>query len=167
MSTFADRLRKALDSAGMKPAELSEATGIGKSSISTYLQGLYEPKMINLYKMAEALNVNPDYLLCRVDDPRDYENDPVLANIPVAWFRQFNGDIEAAIKAYEATDADREKGAQAPHANGNGEFSPYREQLRRQPGARMLLDAASDVTDEEIQDWVNVINVLKKNKRDD
>ena len=54
MDTIASRLRTALEMRGMKQAELVELTGIGKSSISTYLRGSYIPKQKNIYKMAKA-----------------------------------------------------------------------------------------------------------------
>lgn len=63
MATIAERLREALDRKNMKQAELSEVTGIGKSSISTYLSGEYEPKQKNIYKMAKALDVNEAWLM--------------------------------------------------------------------------------------------------------
>ena len=47
----------------MKQAELVELTGIGKSSISTYISGQYEPKQRNIYKIAKALNVNEAWLM--------------------------------------------------------------------------------------------------------
>lgn len=63
MDTIANRLRMALDMRGMKQSELSELTGIGKSSISTYLRGSYIPKQKNIYKMAKVLNVNESWLM--------------------------------------------------------------------------------------------------------
>lgn len=63
MGIVADRLREAMDIRQIKQVDLSRITGIGKSSISTYLSGEYEPKQINTYKLAQALNVNPSWLL--------------------------------------------------------------------------------------------------------
>lgn len=63
MGIVADRLRFAMELRKMKQADLVQRTGIGKSSISTYLSGEYEPKQINTYKLAEALDVNPSWLL--------------------------------------------------------------------------------------------------------
>ena len=62
-TTFADRMRLAMDRAGLKPIELHEKTGISKPSISEYLSGNYEPKQRNLYKIAKALGVQPSYLM--------------------------------------------------------------------------------------------------------
>lgn len=69
MDTIASILRTALEMRGMKQAELVELTGIGKSSISTYLRGSYIPKQKNIYKMAKALNVNEAWLMGEDVDP--------------------------------------------------------------------------------------------------
>lgn len=63
MATIAQRMREALELRQMKQAELALKTGIGKSSISTYLTGEYNPKQINLYKIAKALNVSEAWLM--------------------------------------------------------------------------------------------------------
>lgn len=84
MSTIAERLKKAMDAAQMTQTELAKRTGIGKSSISTYLSGSYEPKQKNIYRMALALGVNEAWLM-GADIPmarnakEDYINNPITA----------------------------------------------------------------------------------------
>ena len=73
MSDMATRIKQAMDFRGMKQVELCELTGIGKSSISTYLSGEYEPKQRNLFKIAEALQVNVAWLIGQ-DAPMLEEN---------------------------------------------------------------------------------------------
>ena len=63
MKTIAERIREGLDLRGMKQSDLVNATGIGKSSISTYLAGEYEPKQKNIYKIAHALHVSESWLM--------------------------------------------------------------------------------------------------------
>ena len=63
MSILSDRLNEAMAKRRMKQVDLVEKTGIGKSSISTYLTGAYAPKQANLYKLARALAVNPAWLM--------------------------------------------------------------------------------------------------------
>lgn len=63
MSTIADRIKEGLKLRNMKQADLVKLTGIGKSSISTYLTGAYEPKQKNIYKIAKALNVSEAWLM--------------------------------------------------------------------------------------------------------
>mgnify|MGYP001021131846 CR=1 FL=1 len=59
---FAQRLREAMSLRRIKQAELVERTGIGKSSISQYLSGDYDPKPRNIYLLAEALSVDVAWL---------------------------------------------------------------------------------------------------------
>lgn len=63
MANISDRIREALSIRGMKQSELVERTGIGKSSISTYISGTYEPKQKNIYNIAKALNVSEAWLI--------------------------------------------------------------------------------------------------------
>lgn len=58
-----DRLREALNDAGMKPIDLSERTGIPKSMISYYLNGKTKPKADRIYTISVALNVSEAWLL--------------------------------------------------------------------------------------------------------
>ena len=57
------RLSQALTLRDMKQSELSEKTKIPKGSISQYLSGYVEPKSDRVYLMAQALNVNPVWLM--------------------------------------------------------------------------------------------------------
>lgn len=63
MATIAQRINEALNIRNLKQADLVRMTGIGKSSISTYLSGEYDPKQRNIYKIAAALNVNEAWLM--------------------------------------------------------------------------------------------------------
>lgn len=63
IATIADRLSEALKIKEMSQAELVRLTGIGKSSICTYVSGEYEPKQRNIYKIAKALNVSEAWLM--------------------------------------------------------------------------------------------------------
>ncbi|WP_428259684.1 LexA family protein [Gallibacter sp. Marseille-QA0791] len=63
MATTAERIQQAMEKNNITQAELCRKTKIGKSSLSTYLSGDYEPKQRNLYKLATALNVTPEWLM--------------------------------------------------------------------------------------------------------
>ena len=80
MGTFSERLRTSMDAANMKAVELHELTGISKASISEYLSGNYEPKQRNIFKIAQALNVSPSYLMGVNDDPRPSAQSPAPAS---------------------------------------------------------------------------------------
>ena len=59
----AKRLSLALSNMNMIPQELSNASGVNKSSISQYLNGSHSPTNISSEKMAKILNVNPVWLM--------------------------------------------------------------------------------------------------------
>ena len=63
MASIAERMRQAMDARRLTQTDIVNRTGIGKSSISTYLAGEYEPKQRNLHKIANALDVDPGWLM--------------------------------------------------------------------------------------------------------
>lgn len=87
MATTAERIKEALLIRGMKQSELAEKTKIGKSSISTYITGSYEPKQKNLHKLAAALNVSEAWLM-------GYDV-PMESKYTVEKYWELEGDREA------------------------------------------------------------------------
>lgn len=59
----AKRLSLALSNVNMRPQELAERSGVSKSSISQYINGLHAPSNISSKKMASVLGVNPLWLM--------------------------------------------------------------------------------------------------------
>lgn len=59
----AKRLKVALEALNMKPQELSDKSGVGKASISQYINGSHSPSNISSGKMGKILNVNPLWLM--------------------------------------------------------------------------------------------------------
>ena len=79
MASIAERINEGLKLRKMKQADLVKLTGIGKSSVSTYLTGAYEPKQKNIYKIAKALNVSEAWLM---GYDVDYYRQESIAGIP-------------------------------------------------------------------------------------
>lgn len=69
---FKVRFNKALSARNIKPVELSEKTGISESTISQYRSGYAKPKEKKLALIADALNVNPTWLM-GLDVPMEYK----------------------------------------------------------------------------------------------
>lgn len=63
MSNIKERIQYAMEHRGIKAQELSNKTGIPKSSISQYLSGYTKPKQDRLYLIANALHVSEAWLL--------------------------------------------------------------------------------------------------------
>ena len=108
MSIFSERLTEAMKLRGKKQVELVRLTGIGKSSISTYLSGEYEPKQSNAYKLASALNVNPAWLMGQ-DVPMTPEPTPRLPHPDLLPVRRRRIRILGAIAAGQPIYADEER----------------------------------------------------------
>ena len=81
MDIFAKRLCTALEKKNMRPADLAEITGIGKSAISQYMSGAFRPKQVRTEKIADALGVSVAYLMGYENEKNDieYDNDPSLS----------------------------------------------------------------------------------------
>lgn len=92
VETVAHRLRKAMDIAGKTQADLVRETEIGKSNLSRYLSGKFDPKSDAVYKLAKALNV-AEMWLWGCDVPMERETKKAA---PEAG----SGQSEAKMKLY-------------------------------------------------------------------
>lgn len=79
IDTFSNRLNIAMRIRNIKATELSEKTGIAKSSLSEYINGKYEAKQDGVYLLARALNVNEAWLM-GLDVPMDRNIDKIEIN---------------------------------------------------------------------------------------
>ena len=97
-SDFASRLSLALEARGMKAADLSKKTKVAEGTISCYINGRYEAKQNRVQVFAEALDVNPAWLMgydvpmeaersqpapAPRPIPKGFEPMPEMANLPV------------------------------------------------------------------------------------
>lgn len=65
---FSARLKYMLNLRNIKASELAEQTGIGKPSISFYLNDKCLPKQQRLFQISRVLNCNPAFLMGIDDD---------------------------------------------------------------------------------------------------
>lgn len=63
MTPIRFRIKEAMMNRGMKQADLVRKTGISKSTISGYLTGRYIPRQNSIYLLAQALDVDIDWLM--------------------------------------------------------------------------------------------------------
>lgn len=82
-SDFSSRLSQALEARGMKAADLSKKTKVAEGTISCYINGRYEAKQNRVQVFAEALDVNPAWLM-GYDVPMEAErSQPAPAPRPI------------------------------------------------------------------------------------
>ena len=110
----ATRIKKALSIRGMRQYELCEKTKIPKSAISQYISGAFEPKQDRVFLIAQALNVDPVWLM-GYDVPMEKKEEPEMKEKSpgeppltegekkmLEFFRQMPEDRrEAALEAFQ------------------------------------------------------------------
>ena len=82
----ASRIIKAMTDAGISQQELANRSGINKSSISHYVNGTHEPGNKAAYALAQALGVDPLWLMgldIEVHDAPTSETIPIVPVVPV------------------------------------------------------------------------------------
>ena len=87
IDTFANRLKRAMQIRNIKAIELSEKTGISKSSLSEYISGKYEAKQNGIYLLAKALDISEAWLM----------------GLDVPMQRNFDNNITPLDKKYNGT----------------------------------------------------------------
>lgn len=78
-SDFASRLALALEYRNMKAVDLSRKTNVSEGTISCYINGKYQAKQNRVKVFAEALNVNPAWLM-GYDVPMETEHSQPVAS---------------------------------------------------------------------------------------
>lgn len=156
METIANRIKQGLSIRNMKQADLVEKTKIGKSSISTYISGAYEPKQRNIYKIAKALDVNEAWLM-GYDVPMERETSNTINsndkdNILLNSFNKLNeeGKNEAIKRVQELTELSKYK----KEDNKVVELPKREKQIWEESGKEHLMPVTShdrngEFTDEE------------------
>lgn len=142
-----DRIKEGLKLRGMKQSELSKKTGISKSMISEYVKGRYEPKQNNVYSISRALNVNEMWLMGVSDD---------IERIPDSQRSQqstnhsdFGSDDE--IKAYFAE-------------KGRTDLWETFKAVTSSDSLRILMDGAADLTPEDLEPVLILVQGIRKSK---
>lgn len=78
---FGDKLKKLMAELEISQKQLSDMTGIGKSSVSQYLSGRNEPSEARRRQIAAALGVQEDYF--EMFDPAAEITQDDCVNVPV------------------------------------------------------------------------------------
>ena len=100
ISTFKDRLTEAMEIRGMKSIDLAKSAKLSESTVSQYRSGYAEPKKDKLTRIANALDVNPVWLM-GLNVPMDVN--PLKGDLTpeekelLRLFRQLSDDQKAMI----------------------------------------------------------------------
>lgn len=106
MNEFQYRLQKSLAASGMTASELSEKSGISKANISNYINGVYVPKQDKCYLLAQALHVDPGWLMTGDEPIGNAQNREFTIFVPSPKFVKMTTymsqeDYENMVRAFE------------------------------------------------------------------
>lgn len=110
--TFWERYEKLCLGSGYKPGseQAAQMVGTNRGTISAWKKSGNPPTPDILARIADAYGVSTDYLLGRTDDPIDYTNPDLIAELAGAQLDALGGDVKKAIALQRAIadDIDRE-----------------------------------------------------------
>lgn len=106
--TFWERYEKLCLDSGYKPGseQAAQVLGTNRGTISAWKKSGNPPTYELLIKIADAYAVSTDYLLGRTDDPVDYTNPDLLAELAGAQLDELGGDAKKAVALQRATAED-------------------------------------------------------------
>lgn len=113
--TTGERIKKRREAIGMTVDDVAAEIGKNRATVYRYENGYIGDVPVSvLSRLADILCTTPAYLMGWTDDPEDYEKADELNYLPQGWMEHFDGDVEAAVKAYRAVDEDRAREAALP-----------------------------------------------------
>lgn len=113
--TTGERMKARRKAIGLSAETVAGELGLSAATIYRYEKGDIEKIPGNILEpLADVLSTTPAYLMGWTDDPEDYENADEANYLPQGWIEHFNGDAEAAVKAYRAMDEDRAREVALP-----------------------------------------------------
>lgn len=98
LTTFADRIERALRESGTTAADVARATGLSRAAVSKWVSGqTANVRPDNLFKAADYLRVNPRWLATGQGEPWEEDYNRILATLP----REERAHARAVLQAME------------------------------------------------------------------
>lgn len=108
MDDFIDRYEQLCERDGLKPYSqtVGDLIGVNKGTMSAWKTKGTVPNAKTVLALANLFHVSADYLLGRTDDPIDYTDPDLTADLSGPVLDLFNGDVRRALLAKQAVDDD-------------------------------------------------------------
>lgn len=98
-----ERLEEIRKDNGMTQEDLAKLLDVSSATISSYERGEVMPKLANLLKLSEVLNISIDYLCGLVDEEISHSWDNVII-LPRNTSPEFKKEVEHFISILKKTD---------------------------------------------------------------
>lgn len=161
---FYDRYLALCKERGLKPNQAAVQIGLNKGSIS-YWKRQWQlgkealPDSVNAQRIADFFGVSVDYLLGRTDDPTNYDDGDILAQIPLSYVEAADGDMKRARAIMLAAERDAQMEAQE-QAKSARRFSKRDSDL-----IFALWGDTADIDEQDVEDVRKFADFIKERKR--
>lgn len=106
---------------GYSQKALAKILNVHQTAISQWETDRTTPDVEVAKAMADLFNTTTDYIFGRTDDPTNYDDSDLAADISPALLEHFGGDIKKALQAQRAIDED----AQRERAEWYSKLTPF------------------------------------------
>lgn len=108
---FYDQYARICEEKGIEPCSQRAADmfGVTRATISHWNSQNKAPMGATVSKIADSLGVSADYLLGRTNDPTDYTNPDLIAEVAGPVLNEFDGNVEKAVAFQKAVADDVKK----------------------------------------------------------
>ncbi len=100
------RILELLNKNGNSQKALTDFLGLSKNTFTNWKSGNNNSYKKYISEIAEFFGVSTDYLLCKTDDPTDYNDGDLIANLSGPVLDNFNGDVKKTLDFQKAVDRD-------------------------------------------------------------
>ncbi len=97
------RMRSRRKELKMTLYEVATQAGVAASTVQRYETGKFDRIKIPVIEaIASVLKVNPEWLSLHTDDPIDYDDGDLIAEIPLSYIEACDGDVAQAYAMQQA-----------------------------------------------------------------
>lgn len=171
--TFGEKLKALRKARGLTLQDVGDCVRVGKSTVRKWETGeIANVRRDKIDLIAEALHVNPAYLMGWTDDPVDYSDPDLIASIPLSYMEACSNDVKKAYAMMIAVDEERDYPQEAASASSqmstdahgitpDDEVWQIREEMRRNPELRTLYDLQRKATKTELKQIKAFIRAIR------
>ena len=139
-----NRIRKLRLDKDITQKELGLKIGAAESTVSLYESGKRQPDNETLIRIADFFGVSVDYLICRTNNPINYEDGDLIAELSTDLLDAFDGDVKKVLEIQKAIDND------AMRDSAEMYFKDVLETFKRRPELQTLFSSSKKATTEDI-----------------
>ncbi len=168
---FAERLKELRSREKVTQEELAKIIGVERSTVGKYESAKKEviPSVDVLSRIADFFHVSTDYLLGRTNDPTDYDNGDLIAEIPDHVLEAFDGNVKKALEFQRQAeeDAKAEFALRTKYNLPHGmSMEDIAEAMHKNPRLGVLFSRSAKMDDKAVDAVLQIIDVMNRDGED-